>query len=741
MLVIKKIVLFLFVIAPILVLGQNKKVLTKTFSSSYYNYPYNGTKSFYYNENDSVVLHGKQTGDINYNSDGRICKYHLEEVYKDGVLDGKANETLTFNFREVIEWRGKYFTTTKTESYSATTYYKDGKKVGTWKIKYNRSEYNDYDGNTESSGDFTFIFNNDKIVGYCDGSNDFKIDENGLVTGTLYKKDVGTFSVSKGIVTDKFIRLTGKTSLVSEDDIMAKVVNDVIAGDTSMLKGGHYSLVDASLYPFWRYDNAKFPVFVSKLDINTFEVPIHASFVRKAKLLTLEQAKEQMNIYYTKGWEFPNEGELFNKLTFEEIETNRANNNDEPWFKECQYVNISESDVVPLKRHIDSLKNERAEKIRQKQEEEEERIRQKQLQVHQEQLKRVADAKQYINKKNYKEICYLCDKYTSSASYIYINGYDLEGQYKDSIITYLNNVHNQLRALDSLKDDVKKRRDYYTKSYPKYSFVFGTSGFWTLDSLLDISRHRNIQEFTMAEYDEYKIPLLRQAFLYKNYEQYVFLWGNIKKERIDHIKNIAGKDYKDVANAYSQAINMKRKIFFSSFKEFVQYVQLCQNLLKLTSPCEDFISQRISIDSTNSVLTRVSSQYKHIAKSYKKYYSNYDKSWIPSDKNSNSLDSLAIFQDSCLLFVSLNDEIKNTESQILSEIKTQKLKNVKKAYFKCKDSFSLLDVPPTSSEQLRSFIDFQKVVEKNLSGESSNIIDTNLKKAKNVEEMKSILIQ
>lgn len=736
--IIKKIVLFLFVIVPILVCGQNKKIITKTTSSFYYDFPYKVTKSCYYDENDSVVLHGKLIGDINYNTDGRICKYHEEKVFKDGALDGMSKETLTLDLRSVTEYRrGEYFTASRTQSYSGTTYHKEGKKVGTWNIKYKDSEYNDISGKTESSGEFTLVFNNDQLVGYSDGRNDFRIDENGLVSGTLYMEDVGTFTVSKGIVTDKFIRLTKIPAQVSEDDVMAKVVSDVVSGDTEVLKGGHYSSLDVTLNPFWEYENAKFPEMVGKWDINTYTVDI--SFVRKAKLLTLDQAKEQMNIYYGRRLDFPDDDELLNKLTFEEVQAgHHASSGGKPWLRGFRYVNISKDDALPLKNYVDSLKNERAEEIRRQQQ----RLQQEKQRMHQEELKIVDNIKQSMNKMDYGSIWHYCNKYHNySGSGIYINNRTLSDQYKDSILAYLDNVRSRLETLDSLENDIKKRKAYYIKSYPQSSYALSIMSFWALDTLLCASAKEHKQDFTMEVYDEYYHTLLRQEYLYQNYERYVFLWESTKKSMLDYIKVAAGKDYRDVVKTYSKAISMKRKVLFGSFNEFVQYAQLCQSRLQLTLPCEVFISQRREIDSIDAALTLASSRYKHIAKSYKKYYSSYDKSWTPSIEYSNSLDSLAIFQDSCFLFVSLNDEINNIESQILSKIQTQKLNNVKKAYFKCKDTFALLNVPPASSEQLRSFIGFQKIVERNLSGESSNIIDSNLKKAKNVEEMKLILTQ
>ena len=665
----KKILFFaILIIAHASVMqAQSRKVQTTTNHVDHLNNDCKETFSYYYDENDNKILHGKYSFICNTNKQGYVFKKTETVSFVDGVLNGPYTYSYTLNNRQKTSMAtrsyGRYrdFLSVSTADDKVTGAFNMGKATGVWKLSYKRKSTLDKEVLEDKAGSITVTMDNGRAVGVQ--------FPNGHKYTIAYKQDTtkdtllcfvsgsdGTYTVKNNIIVSHFVRLNDDITPIDDDELRSIIGSIKENNDSVFLllldKGYRITGVNSSLL-YYKTSNSLKDRFLQGGYLHDFYNHIEDNgkpmlrqaddkkyyyyIVCRVKLVDYEVGKNIIdnilqNGGYSQGLDYifrwhlnPGDGdrkEYFSSTTVEQLREYYEQRSEELRRQE-------EARQAELRRQEEERRRQEEERRRQEEERQAEiRRKEEALKKAQERYnefgKDVVYIKKchghYMNKLNLTK--YLDREYILNAD---------KDRLKGAARTYQAIAVSQL----NIENKILERRE---------------SGF----SIQDEENGNYAKLYVLAD----SLKSFYNMFYHYVVEADLIDTMNIRAKTI---KEECGRDAKDVYAAYKQVYStMESRQLFMSFDELRIYADAINAHLQLQQQCRAFIKMRHEMDTLNETIN--DSKAKYIRKLYNAYYEAANKNWTPQS-TLKQLEPIMAMQKRIAEIVSRED-IKDFDKQL-----------------------------------------------------------------------------
>ena len=606
--------------------AQTKKVQTQTKDVDVLGNTCKETSSFYYDDNDKKILHGKYTQKCATNREGYQFNRTESVNFVDGEPDGPYSYSYTLlNKRQVSLKLAGYYNRYKNylvidkANESTTGTYIMGKAHGTWKFSYKYYASVGDEVTKDESNSITVRMDHGRPVGVSlPNGNKYTITYHyDSASGKTYNYVTGgnkQYTIKNNLITSHFVRIkTDEISPIDDPDLKAMIDtitnfrysyfqlldkgfvivktsdNDVLPRNCDLMQK---SLLPSSyLSDFYQHmgDYAN-KMYRQSADLADFEYDV----LHRVKLLSVDEGKDLVdrcidskeyhlidNMLSTHRSPYNTYGAFaFSSATIEELR---------PYIEERMRVVKEEEE-----RRIAEEKRKEEERIAEKKRKEEERIAEEKRKEEE----RIAEEKRY-------------EEYTKNIEDINI----YYNHYGTKLFT------NFSKDMNSVPSEGFKINIFYMRVAQTYLDI--------AYSELNVLGHRRVLPHSYATADDYasadKIVTFYELF-------YSYCCEASMVDSLDRLaKQIKAesKNAKDVYKAYQPVYsNVKTTTSFNNYAELYKYAQGISAHLKLQRRCLDFIAMRNEMTQHDEAIQ--DSKAKYIKKLYQAYYEAADKTWGPT---------------------------------------------------------------------------------------------------------------
>lgn len=646
---------------PVTVVAQHKIQTETTTKTNWLNYPEKKTSSFYYDDSDNKILHGKQTTTVNVNEKDLIRKENEVITYKDGVLDGPWSYTLYFKKHVEVQWdRWTRTTNDIFEEVNNSGEYKQGKPHGKWTYSSKEDVKNPFDPiNKEEK--FTFTCDNGKLIEFSDHNNiSYTLDSNMIKEGTI-RIGGKQYKIQDGVVINFFNRANGDVDQV--DTEVSEIIKRYIGSDDKSFqyKTRYRFEVWNANKAYGKLDFLKLPMYVNKIEFPEGKIEfIMASRINYTPLSELKELIDYMN-------ELP-DVEYLSKY-FELYHDYR---------KKIYYINPNDLDSVI--QHITNIKNKREEEARiaEEKRKEEERKRKEEEQKR----KEITDLYNSVlteNKKNESLLTnsYFDEKYKKPSYKKICNemGLNTISHYKQWGITDIVTA-NEIEQFKQLLTFISDFRTYVIEDSINDSFYKKSKEIKEFSKIhckdvgkvysAEYKKHKELFTYSFssyAEFQNYMKTINEVLAIQTQCLEFIEKRQNINTTQANMEADIASiKQLKKEYNSYKKSFDFSWSVdttCFDKLRKFEQYQEDCKNNIELNK----------EITKNEAIILELTKDFKRIKKAYLNSKESFNLLATPNNGSNKPLEDFISFQKSVI------DNIKTSREATNINLKKIKDKN------------------------------------------------------------------